>query len=109
MMQKQEKSYGIWPLPYSFEEIFSPADQVLFPRLYQGTLYWMERRETGETTVSSTQEKDLLPPEYAARSEVHGYGGIAYLPSSRGLVFSNAEDQMLYLLEIERCVPLSQM
>ena len=57
---------------------------------------------------ADSQRRSLLPPPWNARTRVHEYGGLSYLPvpardgavgSPAAIMFANFADQRLYLLE----------
>ncbi len=107
---------GSWPSP------ISPADAVRGRRSLSACafagdeVWWSEGRpeESGRVVVcaraldGSGDVRDVLPAPYNARTRVHEYGGVAFLPvpgASRSgsgtgydLVFVEFTDQRLYLL-----------
>lgn len=99
MEEKTIRPCGTWPQLYSFQEMFYSNETVLFPKMYRGELYWVEKRPSGEKTLSSMEKKDLLPPGYSPQTLVHEYGGVPYFVCQKGIVFSNGKDQNLYLLQ----------
>ncbi|HYT09801.1 MAG TPA: S9 family peptidase, partial [Mycobacteriales bacterium] len=77
-----------------------------------GEVWWAEGRpdEGGRTAVvrrdATGQVSDVLPPGWSARTRVHEYGGLAWLPVAAGgpedgtaLVFAHWDDQRLYRLD----------
>jgi dipeptidyl aminopeptidase/acylaminoacyl peptidase len=100
--------YGEWPSPISAAEIASDHATVSFPIVAGSDVWWQQVRpeESGRTTImhsSGGRQTSLLPAPWNARTRVHEYGGLSYLPvprkSGRGyqLVFANFADQRLYL------------
>jgi dipeptidyl aminopeptidase/acylaminoacyl peptidase len=94
--------------------------QLAFPAARGGQVWWQETRpdEGGRTVIvhraADGRRRDLLPPPWNARTRVHEYGGMSYLPvpspgtgagatagetgaGSGGIVFANDSDQRLYL------------
>jgi dipeptidyl aminopeptidase/acylaminoacyl peptidase len=91
-----------------------------FPTVIGGDVWWQEGRpeEGGRVTVvhraAGGKLADLLPGPWNARSRVHEYGGLSYLPVPRSsvqpagsggrprghaIVFANYTDQRLYVAE----------
>ncbi len=94
---------GNWHSPISADRVAAGSVSVSETRLYDGALYWLERRpqDKGRTTIvcyQSGQITDCLPDEYNCRSRVHEYGGGAYTVSASGIFFVNDEDQQIYHL-----------
>ncbi|WP_106398177.1 S9 family peptidase [Actinocorallia populi] len=91
--------YGSWPSPISAADVARNRLRLSFPTAQGDDVWWQETRpdEGGRTTVV-LNGREILPSPWNARSRVHEYGGKSYLPTSRGLVFTNYADQRLYLL-----------
>jgi dipeptidyl aminopeptidase/acylaminoacyl peptidase len=92
--------YGSWPSPISASDVAQAGISLGFALAFDGSVWWQEGRpaEGGRTTIVRDGE-DLLPAPWNARNRVHEYGGRSYLPlSSGGFVFSNMDDQRLYLV-----------
>ena len=91
--------YGSWPSPISAADVARNRVRLGFPTVRGDDVWWQETRpdEGGRTTVM-LNGREVLPAPWNARSRVHEYGGKSYLPTSRGLVFANYDDQRLYLL-----------
>ncbi|HEX9031375.1 MAG TPA: prolyl oligopeptidase family serine peptidase [Streptosporangiaceae bacterium] len=117
-----EIPYGEWPSPITAAQVAGSRLRVAFPTVIGESTWWQEDRpdEGGRTTVmrsdSGGEPVPLLPAPWAARTRVHEYGGIAYLPvqsptataalAAAGqaadrhdipVVFANLHDQRLYL------------
>ena len=95
--------------------------RIAFPTVIGGEVWWQEGRpeEGGRVTVvhraAGGKLTDLLPAPWNARSRVHEYGGLSYLPVPRSsvrpagsggraprghaIVFANYADQRLYVAE----------
>ena len=87
---------------------------MAYPSVLGDEVWWEEYRpaEEGRTTLVRRDADgtlhDLLPAPWSVGTRVHEYGGRSYLPVPRrddkaiprvGVVFANASDQRLYLLE----------
>jgi dienelactone hydrolase len=86
---------------------------VSYPRAIGRDVWWQQRlpAEEGRVTVvhlgADSKQCFLLPGPWNARTRVHEYGGLSYLPvparegtaDGTAIVFANYADQRLYLLE----------
>jgi dipeptidyl aminopeptidase/acylaminoacyl peptidase len=117
--------YGAWPSPITAAEVAGNRIRIAFPYVIGSTVWWQEDQpEDGRRTVLR-QNADgvatvLLSAPWSARTRVHEYGGVSYLPvasevavatlaaagpasvSASGgeeppIVFANFSDQRLYL------------
>ncbi len=107
--------FGSWPSPLSAETVAGKSLRFGLLQSLKDYIYWTECRpnEQGRcvivrqklastnSTASSLQAQDLLPPPFSARSSVHEYGGGEFLVSSHTLYFINAEDQQIYSISID--------
>ena len=109
--------FGEWPSPITAAEIATAQVTGSFPTIIGSDAWWQQGLpdEGGRTTVvhsSGGKQTALLPAPWNARTRVHEYGGLAYLPiprsalagqrggkSARGhqILFANFADQRLYL------------
>jgi len=113
--------YGAWPSPISAAHLAGGRSRVRFPTVIGETTWWQEDRpdEAGRTTVvrcaADGTMTALLPAPWYARTRVHEYGGLSYLPvpspvatttlagegaagdAGAPIVFANYDDQRLYL------------
>jgi dipeptidyl aminopeptidase/acylaminoacyl peptidase len=107
--------YGAWPSPISAADVARGGCLVSYPRIIGRDVWWQEQRpdEGGRTTVvhhgPDGRTHSLLPAPWNARTRVHEYGGLSYLPvparpgqaggaaGAPGIVFANYADQRLYL------------
>jgi dipeptidyl aminopeptidase/acylaminoacyl peptidase len=113
--------YGEWPSPITAADIASGQVTGSFPIIRGSEAWWQQilPEEAGRTTImhsSGGKVTGVLPAPWNARSRVHEYGGLSYLPvprsaaqgngdgeaggkSPRGyrLLFANYADQRLYL------------
>jgi dipeptidyl aminopeptidase/acylaminoacyl peptidase len=106
--------YGSWPSPITAADVAGRRRLVSYPRGLGQDVWWQERlpAEGGRVTVmhlgADSQRRSLLPPPWDARTRVHEYGGLSYLPvpardgaagGPAAILFANLADQRLYLLE----------
>ncbi len=109
--------FGEWPSPITAAEIASGQVTGSFPIILGSDAWWQLGLpdEGGRTTVmhlSGGKQTRLLPAPWNARTRVHEYGGLSYLPVARAalpaqhpgkaargylLLFANFADQRLYL------------
>ncbi|HEX9064245.1 MAG TPA: prolyl oligopeptidase family serine peptidase [Streptosporangiaceae bacterium] len=120
---RRQLPYGSWPSPVSAAEVAGGRLRLAFPTVVGDQVWWQEDRpgESGRTTIvrcgPDGELVTLLPAPWTARTRVHEYGGLSYLPvstpaavdalakagdaSAAGgpspLVFANLSDQRLYL------------
>jgi len=100
-MAKNILPYGSWKSPISSDLITSESVSLDQVHMYDGTVYWLERRpmESGRSVIvsfSNNTTKDILPPPFNARSRVHEYGGGVYCVCEQGIFFVNDADQQIY-------------
>jgi dipeptidyl aminopeptidase/acylaminoacyl peptidase len=109
--------FGEWPSPITAAAVASGQRTGSFPIVLGSDTWWQIGLpdEGGRTTVmhgSCGKQTMLLPAPWNARTRVHEYGGLSYLPiprsalagqhsgkTARGylLLFANFADQRLYL------------
>ncbi len=99
--------YGAWPSPISAADVARGQRLPSFPRIAGQDVWWQERLpdEGGRVTVvhcgPDGGPNSLLPAPWNARTRVHEYGGLSYLPvpadGGPEIVFANYADQRLYL------------
>ena len=112
---KPELPYGAWPSPITSADVAKSGLRLSFATTIGGDTWWQEGRpdEGGRTTVvchaAGGRQTALLPAPWNARTRVHEYGGLSYLPvpraagqagkspRGRNIVFANFADQRLYL------------
>jgi dipeptidyl aminopeptidase/acylaminoacyl peptidase len=112
-------AYGEWPSPILASDVARGRLRIAFPRVIGGEVWWQEGRpeEGGRVTVVHRSAggtlSELLPAPWSARTRVHEYGGLSYLPVPRAsvrpaaaggraprghaIVFANYADQRLYV------------
>ena len=86
--------YGSWPSPISAADVAKGDIRLGFPALVGTTdppdVCWLEGRpaEGGRQVIVSAARGDLLPAPWNARTRVHEYGGLSWLPLPDGLLFT---------------------
>lgn len=97
--------YGAWPSPITAADVARGEVRLSAPRLVGDEVWWVEGRpeESGRSVVvrrdAAGAVADALPAGWNARSRVHEYGGLAWLPVAGGLVFANWADQRVYRVD----------
>jgi dipeptidyl aminopeptidase/acylaminoacyl peptidase len=109
--------YGAWPSPLTAAAVARGEVPLSSPRIVgsagsagsAGEVWWAEGRpdEGGRIAVvrrdAGGEVGDVLPPGWSARTRVHEYGGLAWLPvavdGGTALVFAAWEDQRLHRLD----------
>jgi dipeptidyl aminopeptidase/acylaminoacyl peptidase len=107
--------YGAWPSPLTAADVARGGIRLTAPRLVGTEVWWSEGRpaEGGRSVVvrrdAAGAVTDVLPAGWSARTRVHEYGGVAWLPVDGGLVFVEWADQRVYRLHAgsARPVPLT--
>jgi dipeptidyl aminopeptidase/acylaminoacyl peptidase len=108
--------FGSWPSPISAADVARQERRVSYPLGIGKDVWWQERLpdEGGRVTVvhlgPDGKQRPLLPAPWSARTRVHEYGGLSYLPvpasrrsrTGSAIVFAHFPDQRLYLLETPR-------
>ena len=112
-------SFGAWPSPITAADVARSRLRLAYPRVIGGEVWWQEARpeEGGRVTVvhrsAGGRLTDVLPAPWNARTRVHEYGGLSYLPVPRAstrpaaaggraprghvIMFANYDDQRLYV------------
>ena len=99
--------YGSWPSPITAADVAKGAVRLGFPVLVDSAtagappdVWWLEGRpaEGGRQVIVSAERGDLLPAPWNARTRVHEYGGLSFLPLADGLLFTEWSDQRIYYL-----------
>jgi dipeptidyl aminopeptidase/acylaminoacyl peptidase len=112
-------SFGAWPSPITAADVARSRVRLAYPTVIGGDVWWQEARpeEGGRVTIvhrsAGGKLTDLLPAPWNARTRVHEYGGLSYLPVPRAstrpagtggraprghaIVFANYADQRLYV------------
>jgi len=111
--------FGEWPSPILAADVARGRLRLSYPIVVGGEVWWQEGRpeEGGRVTVAHRAAggklTDLVPAPWNARTRVHEYGGLSYLPVPRAsvrpagsggraprghaIVFANYADQRLYV------------
>src|ERR1700689_1969678 len=78
--------FGAWPSPITAAEVARGTLPIAFPTVIGGDTWWQEGRpeEGGRVTIvhrgPGGRQSELLPAPWNARTRVHEYGGLSYLP-----------------------------
>src|SRR5450755_2825320 len=86
---KPDVPFGAWPSPITSADVARSGLRLSFPTIIGGDVWWQEMRpdEGGRSTVvcqaAGGKQTELLPAPWNARTRVHEYGGLAYLPVPR--------------------------
>jgi dipeptidyl aminopeptidase/acylaminoacyl peptidase len=116
-------AYGAWPSPINAADVARGLIRISYPTVIGADIWWQEGRpeEDGRMTIvhrgGDAKPRVLLPAPWNARTRVHEYGGLSYLPVPRAsarprqaggrpprghaIVFANYSDQRLYLAGME--------
>ena len=110
--------YGAWTSPITAAQVAGSRIKIAMPSVVGSTVWWQEDQpEDGGRRTVMRQNADgvstmLLPAPWSARTRVHEYGGVSYLPvesevaeatlataqeAEPAIVFANFSDQRLYL------------
>jgi dipeptidyl aminopeptidase/acylaminoacyl peptidase len=96
-MGAQTAPHGSWASPISASFIAQGAVQLGGVASSGSSAYWLEARPAeGGRNVVVRDGKDITPPGFNVRTQVHEYGGGAWLVDGSTVFFSNWEDQRLY-------------
>jgi dipeptidyl aminopeptidase/acylaminoacyl peptidase len=99
---RQVLPYGSWPSPITAADVAKGGIRLGFPALVGSAdppdVWWVEGRpaEGGRQVIVSADRGDLLPAPWNARTRVHEYGGLSWLPLPDGLLFTEWSDQRIY-------------
>ena len=107
-MTRTVAPYGTWKSPVTSALLVERSVQLADVTTSNGYVFWNELRpsEGGRNVVVASASlhsrdgaspgRDLLPPGFSARTQVHEYGGRCFTFASGSLVASNWEDQRLW-------------
>jgi dipeptidyl aminopeptidase/acylaminoacyl peptidase len=110
----EPRPHGAWCSILDAAGIAGGVSTLSEPRVLDGVAYWLESRprDGGRTTLmcadASGSCRELTPPPYDLRSQVHEYGGGTYLPTPFGVMFVNGGDQNIYRLSDGDIVALTE-
>lgn len=91
--------FGTWKSEINAKSLVAGATAFKNIAIDQGDLYLLEGRpeEAGRCVfVDAITRRDLFPPPFSARTQIHEYGGMCGLVHNQILYFSNATDQQIY-------------
>lgn len=101
--------HGAWPSPISAADVAAGGLRLGFATPVGDEVWWSEGRpaEGGRMAVvrrtAAGEVTDVLPSGWSARTRVHEYGGLAWLPvpadGGTALVFAAWDDQRVYRLD----------
>ena len=103
MAPKTLATYGSWKSPITTELIVSDGIGFTGLTVDGEDVYWMEMRpsEGGRNVIvrrsADGEIVDITPPGYNARNTVHEYGGGVMMVNQGTVLFSNFDDQKLYI------------
>jgi len=91
-------AYGSWKSPITSNLIARQSIKLLEVRLDGDDIYWLEDRpqENSRCVVVRAPDSSINSEPYSARTEVHTYGGGAWIVDNGTLYFSNYSDCRLY-------------
>jgi dipeptidyl aminopeptidase/acylaminoacyl peptidase len=98
--------YGTWPSPITPASLVEAAVGLAFASVTQDRIYWVESRptEAGRQVLvsapldASAPPADAVPEGFSVRSQAHEYGGRCYCVGGSTIVFSNWQDQRLWIV-----------
>ena len=103
--------YGSWPSPITAADVAKGGIRLGHAVLVadqtddEPDVWWLESRpdEGGRLVIVSATRGDLLPAPWSARTRVHEYGGLCWLPlpsaAAPAFVFAEWSDQRLYRVD----------
>ena len=101
-MATETHIYGEWRSPIDGADVARKQVGLAFPVIDAAGVWWQESRPEEGGRIAVVRQgpdgikRDLLPAPWNARTRVHEYGGMSYLPLPDGFVFANFGDQRLY-------------
>ena len=102
MSKPKVVSYGSWASPIEAADIAAGSIRLGEVRIEGEFVYWLELRpaEGGRCVIVRRGPDgsmiDMNRPPFNARTRVHEYGGMAYIPCGETVIFANFADQRLY-------------
>jgi hypothetical protein len=104
-------AYGAWPSPISAELVAQQAVAYNAVQVTARAVYWLETRpsEGGRTVLVRWTPQggaaDAVPARFDVGSQVHEYGGGAYLAADPTLFVVRRDDQRVYRVDLDRDQP----
>ena len=98
--------YGTWASPIDAEALLAGVPGLHYPRVWEGTLYWLEARpqERGRSVVVRLADDgrvtDCVPQDANVRSRVHEYGGICHTVHDGRLYYVEFSDQRIHRIDL---------
>jgi dipeptidyl aminopeptidase/acylaminoacyl peptidase len=93
-------SYGSWSSPITADVVTADSIALSEPRIDGDDVYWIEGRppDGRGVIVRSTNgtRSDVTPSPFDVRSDVHSYGGGAYIVHDRVVYFVHYKDNQVY-------------
>ena len=100
--------YGAWPSPLSAAAVARGGVSLGAVFATAAGRWWSEGRASESGRVAVVRDGvDLLPPPWNARTQVHEYGGGAWLPLGDGLLFVHWDDQRVHVVEAPGAEPVA--
>ena len=100
--------YGCWPSPISADLVARQTIAYDAVQVTAEAVYWLETRplEDGRTVlvrwISQGGAADVVPAAFDVGSQVHEYGGGAYLAAEPTVFVVRRDDQRLYRIDLDR-------
>ncbi|WP_428484688.1 prolyl oligopeptidase family serine peptidase [Rhodopila sp.] len=101
---KHPAPYGTWPSPFTVEVVIGSAVSLSEVSVDGSDIYWLEGRpqENGRTVLvrrgNDGAVSDVTPPPFDVRTQVHEYGGGAYVVDRGRVVFSHKLDGSVWII-----------
>jgi dipeptidyl aminopeptidase/acylaminoacyl peptidase len=93
-------SYGSWSSPITADVVTADSIALSEPRIDGDDIYWIEGRPPNGRGVivrwSNGTRSDVTSDPFDARSDVHSYGGGAYIVHDRVVYFVHYKDNQIY-------------
>jgi dipeptidyl aminopeptidase/acylaminoacyl peptidase len=104
-------AYGAWPSPISAELVAQQAVAYDAVQVTASSVYWLETRpsEAGQSVLVRWTPQDgavdAVPATFEVGSQVHEYGGGAYLAADPTLFVVRRDDQRIHRIDLHREQP----
>jgi dipeptidyl aminopeptidase/acylaminoacyl peptidase len=99
-MTNDAVSYGSWSSPITADVVTADVFALSEPRIDGDDIYWIEGRPPNGRGVivrwTNGTQSDVTPDPFDARSDVHCYGGGAYIVRDRVVYFVHYRDNQIY-------------